>query len=152
LLADGLPEEHPARAEVSSVEAVGACGCGTCPSIELSPAEGVEEGASRLVVSADHPEALLLLFVDGGHLSFLVAAEWRDDHPVLQFPRQEEIRDVRGGGGGRRSDTQGHAGPGARHDDAPAGRPAGASSWCGVVAQPAVGSSGIASEYSSSQA
>lgn len=66
LLTDGLPEGHQARAEVSSAEAVGACGCGTCPSIELSPAEGVEEGASRLVVSADHAEALLLLFVDGG--------------------------------------------------------------------------------------
>lgn len=94
LLADGLPEGHPARAEVSSAEAVRACGCGTCPSIELSPAEGIEEGAGRLVVSADHPDAMLLLFVDGGHLSYLEAAPWHDDRPVLQFPPPEQISGV----------------------------------------------------------
>lgn len=52
LLADGLPEGHPARAEVPSAEAVRPCGCGTCPSIELSPAEGAGDEASRL---ADRP-------------------------------------------------------------------------------------------------
>lgn len=91
LLADGLPEGHPARAEVSSAEAVRRCGCGTCPSIELSPAENVEDGTSRLVVSADHRDALLLLFVDGGHLSYLEAAPWTEDGAVLEFPPPEEI-------------------------------------------------------------
>lgn len=82
---------------MTSAEAVRDCGCGSCPSIELSPAEGVEEGASRLVVSANHAEALLLLFVDGGHLSYLEAAPWHDDRPVLRFPRPEEISDVKVG-------------------------------------------------------
>lgn len=78
-----------------SAQAVRPCGCGTCPSIELSPADGPGKGAGRLVVSADHPDALLLLFVDGGHLSYLEAAPWHDDRSLPQFPPAEEISGVR---------------------------------------------------------
>lgn len=94
LLADGLPDGHPARAEVATARAARPCGCGTCPSIELTPAEGVGEDAARLVVSAEHPDAVLLLFVDGDHLSYLEAAPLDDARPVLQLPPAAEITEV----------------------------------------------------------
>lgn len=87
LLAGQLPPDHPARAEVPTARAVGTCGCGTCPSIMLSH----DTRGERLVLQASHRTGIVLLFVDGGHLSYLELAPLGDDEPVTEFPPVGEI-------------------------------------------------------------
>ena len=68
------------------------CGCGTCPSIELTDAEGrtPTTGDGRVVLQAAAPGALLLLFVDEDRLSYLELAPLEGDS-VLAFPAATDI-------------------------------------------------------------
>ncbi|WP_369070166.1 hypothetical protein [Kineococcus terrestris] len=70
------------------------CGCGSCPSVELTDAAGrtPAAGDGRVVLEASAPGALLLLFVDEDRLSYLELAPL-DDDGVEEFPDAEEISD-----------------------------------------------------------
>lgn len=84
-----LPAQHPAHAQIAAVQAGAACGCGTCPSIELLA--GSESGTERLVIGSAAPGALLLLFVDGGRPSHLELAPVDDDVRFSEFPPMSEL-------------------------------------------------------------
>lgn len=92
-MAEALPAGHPARAEVATAMVSGTCGCGLCPTIDLSPAEGRDDGPREVLMSSLET-GTILLFVDGGHLSCLELAPWADES-VGSFPPPEEITDVR---------------------------------------------------------
>lgn len=67
------------------------CDCGACPSIELED-EGVQSpnNQERIVLSASHPKASLLLFIDGDRFSYLELAPYGDD-VFEQFPTASEV-------------------------------------------------------------
>ncbi|WP_432547994.1 hypothetical protein [Kineococcus sp. SYSU DK004] len=69
------------------------CGCGTCPSVELTDAAGrtPASGDGRVVLEASAPGALLLLFVDEDRLSYLELAPL-DDAGVAEFPDAGQVR------------------------------------------------------------
>ncbi|HLL67550.1 MAG TPA: hypothetical protein VK453_17830 [Micromonosporaceae bacterium] len=64
------------RAQLATTRAGRHCGCGTCPSIELTDAAGVspEMTISRVVLDAESDNAMLLLFIDDDQLSYLDGA------------------------------------------------------------------------------
>ena len=80
-------------AQVPATRAGRRCGCGTCPSIELTDATGstLGRGRSGVVLEAGVPGALLLLFVDHGRLSYLELAPLTEDAVFRQFPAVEDI-------------------------------------------------------------
>jgi hypothetical protein len=79
------------RARLADVRAGAPCGCGTCPSIVLEDAGGsVPDSGRRVVLSAGHPDASLLLFVDADRLSYLELAPHGDD-VFAEFPPVTEL-------------------------------------------------------------
>lgn len=83
--------ERWARA-VPDTRAGAPCGCGTCPSVELTDADGATpESGTRVVLEASAPDGCLLLFIDDDRLSYLEYAPLAE--AVLPgFPRVEAIR------------------------------------------------------------
>ena len=64
------------RAQVPGTWAGRPCGCGTCPSVELTDADGVTPVGerTRVVLEGGTTGALVLLFVDDDRLSYLELA------------------------------------------------------------------------------
>lgn len=81
------------RAQVGSTRAGRPCGCGSCPSIELTAADGAspEMTSSRVVLNAETDGAMLLLFIDDDQLSYLELAP-TDDGSFGEFPAPADIR------------------------------------------------------------
>ena len=81
------------RAQVEITRAGRPCGCGSCPSIELTDAAGVspEMTSSRVVLQAETRGALVLLFIDDDQLSYLELAP-TDDGSFGEFPAPADIR------------------------------------------------------------
>ncbi|EXF24003.1 hypothetical protein BG28_09030 [Nesterenkonia sp. AN1] len=68
------------RQSVPSTTAGRGCACGTCPSIDLEDQHGqTPDGGDRIVLSAHHPKASLLLFIDEDRLSYLELAPHGDE-------------------------------------------------------------------------
>lgn len=70
------------------------CDCGTCPSIELNDTAGATPDMqhSRVVLEAGTTGALLLLFIDDDHLSYLELAPLDDGTTFQQFPDAQGLR------------------------------------------------------------
>lgn len=83
------------RAQLSTTRAGHPCGCGTCPSIELTDAAGVtpEMTTSRVVLDAVTDTAIVLLFIDDDQLSYLELAP-TDEQTFTEFPDPADIRTV----------------------------------------------------------
>ncbi|WP_146067441.1 hypothetical protein [Arthrobacter sp. SX1312] len=74
------------RQDLHSARAGERCACGDCPSIVIEDQDGITpETGQRVVLSAAAPNASVLLFIDGGRLSYLELAP-HDDEPVHEFP------------------------------------------------------------------
>ncbi len=80
-------------AQVPQTRAGRRCGCGTCPSFELTDLAGATPGmdSSRVVLEASTTGALLMLFVDDDRLSYLELAPL-DDKSYSQFPDSRDLR------------------------------------------------------------
>ncbi|WP_432572298.1 hypothetical protein [Kineococcus sp. SYSU DK005] len=80
-------------AQVPRTRAGRTCGCGTCPSIELTDAAGriPLTGGGRLVLEAEAAGALLMLFVDEDRLSYLELAPLEVEDGASTFPAPEDI-------------------------------------------------------------
>ncbi len=74
-------------AQVAGTSAGRRCGCGGCPSVELTDAEGTTPTGerSRVVLSGETPGAMVLLFVDDDRLSHLELAP-TGDTSFSRFP------------------------------------------------------------------
>ncbi len=81
------------REQLATTRAGRSCGCGTCPSIELTDAAGVSPGMtrSRVVLDAETDDAMLLLFIDDDQLSYLELAP-TDERAFAEFPDPADIR------------------------------------------------------------
>ena len=93
--ADERPVSYEARkrwlGQVATARAGDMCACGTCPSITLEDEHGyTPTGGRRVVLSAGHPDASLLLFIDGDRLSYLELAP-HGDEPHPEFPPLADI-------------------------------------------------------------
>ncbi|GAA1112788.1 hypothetical protein GCM10009650_15190 [Nesterenkonia jeotgali] len=67
------------------------CVCDACPSIELEDGRGrTSKGGRSVVLSAEHPEASLLLFIDDDRLSYLELAPHGED-AWDQFPAVPDL-------------------------------------------------------------
>ncbi|GAB3469866.1 hypothetical protein AB1207_22255 [Kineococcus endophyticus] len=82
-------------AQVPQTLAGRSCGCGSCPSIELTDAEGYTPatGDRRVVLNAEAPGALLMLFIDEDRLSYMELAPLKDDS-IATFPASTDIQPV----------------------------------------------------------
>jgi hypothetical protein len=80
------------RAQLATARAGRHCGCGTCPSIELTDEAGVSPGmtSSRVVLNAETDKAMLLLFIDDDQLSYLELAP-TDERTFAEFPDPADI-------------------------------------------------------------
>ena len=80
------------RAQLATTRVGGRCGCGSCPSIELTSTAGVspQMTGSRVVLEAQADEAFLLLFIDDDQLSYLELAPM-GDWPFAEFPDPTDI-------------------------------------------------------------
>ncbi|MGO0578109.1 hypothetical protein [Ornithinimicrobium panacihumi] len=76
------------RAQLPTARAGRRCGCGTCPSVDLTDETGRvrQRERSRVVLSADAPGAMLLLFIDDDELSYLELAPIDEDGSFDAFP------------------------------------------------------------------
>lgn len=80
------------RESLVSARAGKPCPCGACPSIEIEDRAGAtSQGGKRVVLSAAVPNASVLLFIDGGRLSYLELAP-HDNEPVREFPPVTHLR------------------------------------------------------------
>jgi hypothetical protein len=81
------------RAQLATTRAGRPCGCGTCPSIELTDAVGIspEMTKSRVVLDVATDKAMLLLFIDDDRLSYLELAA-TDEQTFAEFPNPAEMR------------------------------------------------------------
>lgn len=90
-----VTEEDRARwlAQVAQTRAGRRCGCGSCPSFDLTDLAGAtpDMDDSRVVLEASTTGALLLLFVDDGRLSYLELAPL-DDQSYGQFPDPRDVQ------------------------------------------------------------
>jgi hypothetical protein len=90
-----VEEAHRARwrAQVATTRAGRRCGCGTCPSVELTDAAGVtpEATSSRVVLGAELEQATVLLFIDDDRLSYLELAP-TDERTYADFPDPVALR------------------------------------------------------------
>jgi hypothetical protein len=89
-LADDPPVSPEARrrwrAQASAALAGSPCGCGTCPSVALEDANGpIPHGGGGVVLCARHPDASLMLIIEGDRLSYLELAP-HGDRPFPEFP------------------------------------------------------------------
>lgn len=80
------------RAQVAQTRAGRRCGCGSCPSVELTDLAGVtpDMDVSRVVLEASTTEALLLLFIDDARLSYLELAPL-DETSHGRFPAPQHL-------------------------------------------------------------
>lgn len=98
LIAHGDPGSDRARvssadrerwaATVPDITMCGECGCGLCPSVELAH-RGVpvdHERGPRIVLSADAPGSMVLLFIDGDLPSYLEFVPLDDDPVKMPDP------------------------------------------------------------------
>jgi hypothetical protein len=100
LLAVEFPGVEALRAQVPGTLVTRGCDCG-CPSVELEPPADAPLAAvsTRLPVDASaidpcgEPEALILLFVDEGRLSYLEYAPTGDRTPA-RFPPVSRLVEV----------------------------------------------------------
>ena len=93
--ADDPPVSYEPRqrwlAQVATARAGDRCDCGTCPSITIEDEHGrTPENGRRVVLSASHPDASLLLFIDGDRLSYLELAP-HGDEPFPEFPPVADV-------------------------------------------------------------
>ncbi len=92
---DGVEDADRARwrAQRVTTRAGRPCGCGSCPSIELTDTAGVspELTRSRVVLDAQTNEGMLLLFIDDDQLSYLELAPM-GDRTFADFPDPTDIR------------------------------------------------------------
>lgn len=81
------------RSQLRTTRAGRPCGCGSCPSVELTSDDGGSPGTTgrRTVLGAESDEALLLLFVDDDRLSYLELAP-TGDRTFLEFPDPADVR------------------------------------------------------------
>lgn len=81
------------REQARDARVVGFCACGTCPSVDLhSVAPAAPTSEPRIVLGAAAENALILLFIDEGRLSYLELAPTSDDATFETFPPRERIR------------------------------------------------------------
>lgn len=80
-------------AQVPQTQAGRACGCGNCPSIELTDPAGATPDMhdSRVVLAASTAGALLLLFLDDDRLSYLELAPQDEGVTYHQFPEPRSV-------------------------------------------------------------
>ncbi len=81
------------RAQLMTTRAGRPCGCGSCPSIELTDADGVspEMTRSRVVVDAQTDGAMVMLFIDDDQLSYLELAP-TGECTFAEFPHPNDFR------------------------------------------------------------
>lgn len=81
------------RAQVAQTRAGRRCGCGSCPSVDLTDLAGVtpDRQDSRVVIEAGTTDALLLLFIDDGRLSYLELAPL-DEESHHRFPDPQHLQ------------------------------------------------------------
>jgi len=81
------------RAQLVTVRAGRPCGCGACPSIELTDAAGVSPKMTsrRVVLDAETDGAMVMLFIDDDRLSYLELAP-TGDQEFATFPDPTDIR------------------------------------------------------------
>lgn len=82
-----------AGAQVEGTRAGRLCGCGACPSVELTDADGVspEMTSNRVVLHAETEGALVLLFLDDDQLSYLELVPL-DERSFGEFPDPADLR------------------------------------------------------------
>ncbi|MEJ5913169.1 hypothetical protein [Pseudokineococcus sp. 1T1Z-3] len=80
-------------AQVPGTRAGARCGCGSCPSIELTDAAGETPDMQddRVVLEAGATGALLLLFIDDDRLSYLELAPLSDKTSFRHFPDPQRL-------------------------------------------------------------
>jgi len=79
------------RKQIGDARAGKRCECGQCPSIEIEIGDGrTPTGGDRVVLEASNPSASLLLFIDGGRLSYLELAPHGDER-FDEFPPSHAI-------------------------------------------------------------
>lgn len=81
------------RAQLVRAHAGRACGCGSCPSIEIETGPDTNVATAtghRIVLTAAHPDATLLLFVDDDRLSCLELAP-HGDEAFAEFPLVDQL-------------------------------------------------------------
>ncbi|AQX81158.1 hypothetical protein BWO91_15315 [Plantibacter flavus] len=70
----------------------GTCGCGTCPSIDLTPDSGDRPTPTRqTVLEASTSNAFLLLFIEDDRPTYLELAPFCDE-PITEFPPVEDVQ------------------------------------------------------------
>lgn len=81
------------RSQVARTRAGRRCGCGSCPSIELTDLAGATPDMqdSRVVFEASTTDAVLLLFIDDGRLSYLELAPL-DEESHVKFPDPQRLQ------------------------------------------------------------
>ena len=69
----------------------GTCGCGTCPSIDLTPDSGGRPTPTRqTVLEASTANAFLLLFIEDDRPTYLELAPLGDE-PITEFPLVADV-------------------------------------------------------------
>lgn len=69
----------------------GTCGCGTCPSIGLTPDSGDRPTTARqTVLEASTSNAFLLLFIEDDRPTYLELAPFGDE-PITEFPPLADV-------------------------------------------------------------
>ncbi|ROR82722.1 hypothetical protein SAMN06295974_2818 [Plantibacter flavus] len=69
----------------------GMCGCGTCPSIDLTPDSGGRPAPTRqTVLEAITSNACLLLFIEDDRPTYLELAPWGEE-PITEFPLVADV-------------------------------------------------------------
>jgi hypothetical protein len=81
------------RAQLMTTRAGRPCECGSCPSIELTDADGVspEMTRSRVVLDAQTDGAMVMLFIDDDQLSYLELAP-TGECTFAEFPLPNDFR------------------------------------------------------------
>ncbi len=80
--------------QIPTTRAGRSCACGMCPTIDLEDESGhtPPAAASRIVLSASVPGALLLLFIDDNRLSSLELAPTDPDSRFAEFPPADSLQ------------------------------------------------------------
>lgn len=69
----------------------GTCGCGTCPSIDLTPDSGDRPTPTRqTVLEASTSNVFLLLFIEDDRPTYLELAPFGDE-PITEFPPLADV-------------------------------------------------------------
>ncbi|MBO0596498.1 hypothetical protein I2485_04185 [Nesterenkonia sp. E16_7] len=79
------------RRSIPTTTAGRGCECGACPSIDLVDERArTSKGGRSVVLSAEHPKASVLLFIDADRLSYLELAP-HGDEAIDHFPSVAEL-------------------------------------------------------------